>query len=84
MAGHPVTLKYDREADAIYVRLSAKPYAFGEDVGLDRRVDYAADGTPVGVELLSVSHGVDLGGLPSTDEIAGLLEKAGVKLLTGP
>ena len=34
-----------------------------------RRVDYAEDGTPVGVELLYVSQGVDLSDLPNVAEI---------------
>jgi uncharacterized protein YuzE len=72
--------EYDRDADAIYVYLSEKPYAFGEDIGKERRVDYAADRTPIGVELTCVSHGVDLADLPARDELAELLTGLHVKL----
>ena len=66
--------KYDAEADAIYIYLSEKPYAYGTDLDDERRIDYASDNTPIGVELLCVSKGVNLDGLPHVDEIAKLLE----------
>src|SRR5262245_51812098 len=40
-----------------------------------RRIDYAADGSGVGLEILSPSIGVNLTGLPSADGIAALLER---------
>lgn len=72
--------RYDPEADAIYIRLSDKDYAYGEDLERERRVDYAADGTPIGVELLCVSTGVDLRDLPYREEIAELLATLKIKL----
>lgn len=60
---------YDRKADAVYVVLSSKPYARGENLDDARRVDYAEDGTPIGVELLYVSQGVDLTDLPNSKGI---------------
>ena len=71
--------EYDREADAVYVRLSEQPYAYGKDVDDARRVDYAADGTPVGVELLYVSQGVELDDLPRADELADALKDHGIR-----
>jgi uncharacterized protein YuzE len=41
-------LEYDRDADAAYIRLQDAPYAYGEDIDRERRVDYAQDGTPSG------------------------------------
>ncbi len=79
--GHIIKHRHDPEADAVYITLSEQPYSFGEDLGPERRIDYAADGTPIGVELLAVSHGVDLDELPHRDEIAALLERAGFPLL---
>ena len=72
--------EYDREADAIYVYLSEKPYAFGEDIRKERRIDYAADRTPVGIELTCVSEGVDLADLPARDALAELLTELHIKL----
>jgi uncharacterized protein YuzE len=83
MRGHIIGHRHDREADALYITLSAKPYAFGEDLGPDRRIDYAADRTPIGIELLTVSRGVDLETLPYRDEIARLLERVGLSVLAG-
>ena len=72
---------YDREADAVYIRLSERPYAFGEDIDHERRVDYAEDGTPVGIELLCVSQGVDLSNLPDADEVTAALRQLGIRVL---
>ncbi len=82
MGRHIRKHSHDKEADAVYLTLSAKAYAFGEDLGADRRIDYAADGTPTGIELLSVSRGVDLDGLPYQDQIAGILAVEGLPVLT--
>jgi uncharacterized protein YuzE len=77
-----ISYSHDPDADAVYITLSDKPYAFGEDLGPDRRIDYAADRTPIGIELLAVSHGVELGNLPFPGEVARVLEEAGVRVLT--
>jgi hypothetical protein len=69
------TMTYDREVDAVYVRLRPGAYAFGCNLDADRRIDFAADERPIGVELLGVSHGVNLDNLPERDTIAHLLEQ---------
>jgi uncharacterized protein YuzE len=74
-------IEHDREADALYVSLNDEPYAYGEDLDLRRRIDYAEDGTPVGVELLYPSLGVDLSDLPRADEIAEALRAHDVRVL---
>lgn len=76
-----IDYRYDTEADAIYVRLSDKDYAYGEELDPERRIDYAADGTPIGVELLCVSTGVDLRNLPQQQSIAELLARHHIKVL---
>lgn len=73
-------LKYDREADAIYVYFSRKPYAYGKELDDERHIDYALDDTLIGIELLCVSKGVNLSGLPRAKEIAQLLENSGIKI----
>ena len=76
-----IDLQYDEEADAIYIRLSDKAYSYGEELDRERRVDYAADGSPVGIELLCVSTGVDVRDLPEQAEVAKLLASHRIKLL---
>ena len=74
-------VEYDRDADALYVSLNDEPYSYGKDLDLRRRIDYAEDGTPVGVELLYPSLGVDLSDLPRADEIAQALRAHDVRVL---
>jgi uncharacterized protein YuzE len=81
MGDHILRYRHDADADAIYITLSEKPYAFGEDLDPSRRIDYAAHRTPIGIELLAVSHGVELGDLPFQDEVSRVLEEAGVRVL---
>ena len=76
-----VELRYDKEADAIYVRLRAGDYAYGEELDPERRIDYSADGKPIGVELLCASAGVDLRNLPEQDAISDLLTQHRIKVL---
>jgi uncharacterized protein YuzE len=74
--------KYDRYADAIYVYLSSGKYSYGDDKDEDRRIDYSSDNRPIGVELLSVSKGVNLDGLPEVDEIESILKNEGITTYT--
>jgi uncharacterized protein YuzE len=76
-----VDLRYDKEADAIYVRLGTDDYAYGEELDPERRIDYSADGKPIGIELLCVSAGVDLRNLPEPDAISELLSQHRIKVL---
>lgn len=67
-------LTYDPEADALYIRLSDKERDHTTSLDDERHIDYAADGTPVGVEFLTVSLGIDLRDIPEAEGIAALLE----------
>lgn len=61
---------YDTDADAIAVHLREPDGAVETEVIDDvRYVDYDAAGNVVGIELLAVSHGYDLEGLPEADAI---------------
>jgi uncharacterized protein YuzE len=73
-------LQYDRKADAAYVRLSEAPYARGEGLDDSRRIDYGEDGRPVGIELLNVSLGVRVDGLPRGADVRRLLQAANISL----
>jgi uncharacterized protein YuzE len=64
---------YDQEADAVYVTLREAQCAYTRSLDALRNVDYAADGGPIGVELLRVSGGVDLTDVPNGPEIGDAL-----------
>jgi uncharacterized protein YuzE len=69
-----VHLEYDPEADAIYVQFR-KPVGKVETEFIDdaRYVDYDEAENVIGVEILGVSQGIDLNGLPEADRIAEML-----------
>jgi uncharacterized protein YuzE len=77
-----VPFEYDPEANALYIQLSDKPYSHGRDLDAERRIDYTQDGTPIGVELTCIASGVELQGLPSSQEIAEVLALLHIPLLT--
>ena len=67
-----VAFEYDAETDVLYVRLAeAGPGGVARTRELDGRrlIDLDASGRPVGIELLYVSEGVRLDGLPEADAI---------------
>ena len=67
------THRYDRDAQALYIRLSDQPYAYGRDLDNERRIDYAIDGTPIGVEITCAMAGVNLDDLPQREKILAIL-----------
>jgi uncharacterized protein YuzE len=72
---------YDREADALYVWLRPdEPYAYGEDIDSDRRIDYGRDGVPIGVEILNASFGVDVRNLPESGTLSDILREQRFKV----
>jgi uncharacterized protein YuzE len=76
--------EYDREADAAYVYFpGAVDTPVGRTLELDgeRMIDYAADGSVVGVEFLSVSDGVRLEGVPRANEVSAALHAKGITTL---
>ncbi len=72
-------IKYDKQADTVYILLSNKPYAYGRDLDDERRIDYDAGGNPRGVELLCGSTGVITDDLPNRVEIKRALESLGIR-----
>jgi uncharacterized protein YuzE len=73
-------IRYDKKADAVYILFNNEPYSYGEDLDEERRVDYNADGKPIGVELLCVSTGVLTDDLPNRAEIERALGDRGIKV----
>jgi len=72
-------IRYDKKADAIYIVLSNKPYAYGKDLDEERRIDYDKDNNPRGIELLCVSTGVITDDLPEQALVEKLLSDKGIK-----
>ena len=71
----------DPQADAIYVYLSDEPVAHTKELDENRLIDYSYDGTPVGIDLLGVSNGVDVEDLPEKAQIERILEGFGIRFL---
>ncbi len=75
--------EYDPEADAGHVNLGRRRTSHHcEQLDDSRIIDYAEDGTVVGVELLYVSDGVVIDGLPEQNEVERVLRAHDVKVLT--
>lgn len=66
-------MTHDSEIDAAYVYFRKAAWDHMDIVDDCRNIDYGPDGEPNGVELLSVSDGVNLDGLPRRDVIERLL-----------
>jgi len=73
-------IRYDREADAVYIYLSDEKYAYGKELDTERRIDYSDNDTAIGVELLCVSKGVNPDDLPEQDKIIEILEKSNIRV----
>ena len=67
------SLTYDSDVDAAYIYFRQAPWDHMKILDDCRNVDYGSDGEPNGVELLYVSDGVNLDGLPQRDVIERLL-----------
>jgi uncharacterized protein YuzE len=76
-----MTLSHDLKADAAYVTIGDRSVVQTKKLDQNRLVDYDAHGEIVGIEFLSVSHGVDLSELPYRDELVRLFEQHHIKQL---
>jgi len=77
-----ISVTYDPEADAAYISFSSASSALQVPLDDDRIVDYAQDGSLVGVEILSPSLGVDLSGLPRGGEVGDAIRGLGFAVVT--
>ncbi|MDQ6833511.1 MAG: DUF2283 domain-containing protein, partial [Chloroflexota bacterium] len=73
-------MKFDSDADAAYITFRVVPWDHMDILDDYRNIDHAPDGEPGGVELLYVSKGVNLDGLPMSNVIARLLETEHIKI----
>ena len=77
-------VELDRLHDAAYFAFSA--IASVRQVKMDnaRIIDYAADGSVVGVEFISPSRGVNLAGVPHAAEIEREVRRLGLPIRLAP
>ena len=67
-------ITYSETADALYVQLQEADVTKVAPVDDLRIVDYAADGSVVGVEFLAASEGLDLRGLPEVTRLEEMIK----------
>ena len=75
-------LEYDESVDAAYLTVSDEPW--DHQVRLDdaRGINYGADGSVIGIEILSPRRkGVLLDGLPFRDDVARVMQAVSFRLL---
>ena len=75
-------LEYDESVDAAYLTVSDEPW--DHQVRLDdaRGINYGADGSVIGIEILSPRRkGVLLDGLPLRDDVARVMQAVSFRLL---
>ena len=79
-----MNVRFDRKGDVAYVEFSTADSA--RHVALDDAtiIDYAADGSGVGVEFISPSRGVNLAGVPRAAEIELEVRRLGLPIRTAP
>ncbi len=80
MADSSPRVELDREADCLYVTFADTEVARTARLDELRMIDYASDGTVVGVEFVGVSGGIDLQGMPHAEEIDRLISDSGHSL----
>jgi uncharacterized protein YuzE len=75
-------LEYDESVDAAYLRVSDAEWDHQDRLDDARGVNYAADGSVIGIEILSPRRkGVQLDGLPYADDVARVMRSVGFRIL---
>ena len=75
-------LEYDEAVDAAYLTVSDAEFHHREPLDDARGISYAADGSVVGMELLSPRRmGVLLDGLPFPDDVERVMRAVGFRVL---
>jgi uncharacterized protein YuzE len=78
-------LEYDESVDAAYLTLSDAPWDYQVRLDDARGINYAADGSVIGIEILSPRrHGVRLEGLPYPEDITRVLRSVGFRIVDRP
>ena len=75
-------LEYDESVDAAYLTVTDEPWTRQDRLDDARGVNYAADGSVIGIELLSPRRkGVVVDGLPYREDVERVLRSVGFKVL---
>lgn len=75
-------LQYDESVDAAYLQLTDGPCDHHVRLDDARGINYAADGSVIGIEILSPRRkGVQLDGLPYPDDVARVMRSCGFRIL---
>lgn len=75
-------LEYDESVDAAYLVAADGPWDHQERLDDARGINYASDGTVLGIEILSPRRrGVVLEGLPYPDDVARVMRAVGFRIL---
>lgn len=75
-------LEYDESVDAAYLRASDAPWHHQERLDDARGINYSADGSVIGIEILSPRRkGVRLEGLPFRDDVARVMRAVGFRII---
>lgn len=75
-------LEYDESVDAAYLVVREGEVHHQDRLDDARGINYAADGSVMGIELLSPRrHGVLLDGLPFRDDVARIARSVGFRVL---
>jgi uncharacterized protein YuzE len=75
-------LEYDESVDAAYLRVSDAAWHHQQRLDDARGINYAADGSVIGIEILSPRRkGVRLDGLPYPDDVARVMRAVGFRVL---
>lgn len=71
---------FSKDADAIYVSLAWGRPARTRVLDDARSMDYADDGSLIGLRFLSASKGLDLSDIPERDQVVSLLKELNANL----
>ena len=75
-------LEYDESVDAAYLTVSDQPWDHQARLDDARGINYAADGSVIGIEILSPRRkGVLLDGLPFPEDVARVMQAASFRVL---
>ena len=74
-------LEYDEAVDAAYLQVSDVPWHHQDRLDDSRGINYGADGSVIGIELLSPSRiGVNLDGLPYAADVERVMRSRGFQI----
>lgn len=73
-------VRYDPEADVLYVQLATGDVARTATLSDLRLIDMSADGTVLGIEFISAGDGVDLSDVPFAPTVERAIGDSGLPI----